>query len=63
MSTSGPPQAGKTFSANGTESDLQRSKDSGIDAHLVKPMDLALLLDTIEALTAKKRPEQEGPGR
>ena len=46
------------LSANGTQDDLQRSRDSGIDAHLVKPMDLALLLETIESLTDKKRPEQ-----
>ena len=49
------------LSANGAYSALQRSKDSGIDAHLVKPIDLALLLDTIEALTDKKRPEQRTP--
>ena len=50
------------LSAVGTEDDLQRSRDSGIDAHLVKPMDLALLLDTIEALTDKERPKREIPG-
>ena len=49
------------LSANVTDSDQQRSKDSGIDAHLVKPMDLALLLDTIEALTDQKRPEKRAP--
>ena len=56
-----PAQAGipiVALSAVGTESDLQRSRDSGIDAHLVKPMDLALLLDTIKALTDKKCPGQ-----
>ena len=61
-----PAQAGIpiiALSANGADSDLQRSKDSGIDAHLVKPMDLALLLDTIKALTDKKRPERGTPGR
>ena len=46
------------LSANTMVSDQQRSKDSGIDAHLVKPMDLALLLDTIETLTDQKRPEK-----
>ena len=46
------------LSANTMVSDQQRSMDSGIDAHLVKPMDLALLLDTIEDLTDQKRPEQ-----
>ena len=50
------------LSVNVTEADRQRSKDSGIDAHLVKPMDLALLLETIEVLTDKKRPEQRAPG-
>ena len=46
------------LSGNVTDEDQQRSRDSGIDAHLVKPVDLALLLTTIEALTDKKRPEQ-----
>ena len=46
------------LSANVMDSDQQRSRDSGIDAHLVKPMDLAQLLDTIELLTDKKRPNQ-----
>ena len=60
-----PAQAGipiVALSANGMESDLQRSRDSGIDAHLLKPVDLALLLDTIKALTDKKRPEQGALG-
>ena len=46
------------LSANVLESDQRRSKESGINAHLLKPMDLALLLQTIEDLTGKKRPEQ-----
>ena len=50
------------LSANTMVSDQQRSKDSGIDAHLVKPLDLALLLDTIELLTDKKRPESGNLG-
>ena len=29
----------------------------GIDVHLNKPMDLSLLLQTIEDLTGKQRPE------
>ena len=61
-----PAQAGipiVALSADGSESDLQRSKDSGINAHLVKPMDLALLLDTIETLTDKKRQVQGAAGR
>ena len=49
------------LSANVTDSDRRRSKDSGIDAHLIKPLDLALLLDTIESLTDQKRPEKRGP--
>lgn len=60
-----PAQAGipiVALTATAQDSDLQRSKDSGIDAHLVKPMDLALLLDTIETLTDKKRPEQGALG-
>lgn len=44
------------LSANVLESDQQRSRESGINAHLLKPMDLALLLETIEELTGKKRP-------
>lgn len=42
------------LSANMLESDRQKSKESGINAHLLKPMDLALLLRTIEAITGKK---------
>ena len=61
-----PAQAGipiVALSADGAESDLQRSKDSGINAHLVKPMDLALLLDTIETLTDKELLGQGAAGR
>ena len=47
------------LSANVLESDQQRSRESGIDAHLIKPMDLSLLLDTIEQLTGKKRPDKK----
>ena len=36
------------LSADMLERDRQRSKEKGIDAHLLKPMDLALLLRTIE---------------
>lgn len=46
------------LSANVLESDQLRSRECGIDAHLIKPMDLALLLKTIEELTGKKRPEK-----
>lgn len=44
------------LSANALPSDLRRSKESGMDAHLAKPMDLALLLDTIEKITGKLPP-------
>ena len=44
------------LSANVMEQDQQKSKESGIDAHLFKPMDLSLLLKTIEEITGKKRP-------
>ena len=50
------------LSANVTDTDRQRSRDSGINAHLIKPLDLALLLETIEALTDQKRPEKRAPG-
>lgn len=42
------------LSANALEQDLRKSRESGIDAHLRKPMDLALLLETMEKLTGKK---------
>lgn len=41
------------LSANVMDADQQRSKQCGIDAHLLKPMDLPLLLRTIEKLTGK----------
>ncbi len=47
------------LSANVQESDRIRSRECGIDAHLVKPMDLALMLQTIERLTGKRRPLSE----
>ena len=43
------------LSANVSERDQKKSRDSGIDAHLIKPMDLPLLRKTIEELTEKKR--------
>ena len=39
------------LSANVLADDQRKSRESGIDAHLTKPMDLPVLLDTIEALT------------
>ena len=47
------------LSANVLQSDQRRSKESGIDAHLLKPMDLSLLLDTIEELTGKRPPAEK----
>lgn len=42
------------LSANVQISDFHRSLDSGIDVHLPKPMDVGVLLDTIEKLCAFK---------
>ena len=44
------------LTANALENDRRRAKECGIDAHLRKPMDLALLLRTMEELTGKRRP-------
>lgn len=41
------------LTANVSDADRQRSRDSGINAHLPKPMDLNLLLETMEKLTKK----------
>ena len=41
------------LSANVSERDQRKSKESGIDAHLLKPMDLPLLRQTIKNLTSK----------
>lgn len=41
------------LSANALERDLRKSRECGIDAHLRKPMDLALLLRTMEELTGR----------
>lgn len=44
------------LSANMMECDQSRSRECGINAHLVKPMDLAQVVATIEELTGRKRP-------
>ena len=44
------------LSANVLESDRNKSKECGIDAHLPKPMDLAQVVSTIEELTGKRCP-------
>ncbi len=43
------------LSANSFEQDKRKSMECGMNAHLAKPIDLPLLLSTIDALT--KRPE------
>lgn len=43
------------LSANVLESDQKKSKESGIDVHLTKPLNLSVLLDTIEEITGKRR--------
>lgn len=42
------------LSANALESDRRKSRACGIDEHLTKPMDLAVLLDTMEALSQRR---------
>lgn len=44
------------LSANVTEHDQSRSKECGINAHLLKPMDLSQVVSTIEELTGEKNP-------
>lgn len=44
------------LSANMAECDQSRSRECGINVHLVKPMDLAQVVSTIEELTWKRRP-------
>ncbi len=39
------------LSADAFESDKQKSKESGIDAHLTKPIDIPILLETIAQIT------------
>lgn len=43
------------LSANVFESDIQRSRDAGMDAHLAKPIDVPLLLRTIKEALRKSR--------
>lgn len=44
------------LSANVMERDRSRSRECGINVHLAKPMDLSLVVSTIEKLTGKKCP-------
>jgi len=36
----------------GQQNDLERSRNAGFDTHLVKPVDIQCLIDTIVALEA-----------
>lgn len=47
------------LTANALDSDRQKSREAGIDAHLTKPMDLPLLLRTLENLTGKAEEDGE----
>ena len=42
------------LSANVFESDMRKSRESGMDAHLPKPLDVRLLLETIEEIAGKR---------
>ncbi len=48
------------LSANVLDSDKRRSEESGMDAHLPKPLDVPQLLETISLLSAKPR-SRRGP--
>lgn len=43
------------LSANVFESDIQKSRDAGMDAHLAKPIDVPLLLKTIREVVGRRR--------
>jgi len=47
------------LSANVFESDIQKSREAGMDAHLAKPIDVSLLLRTIQAAMRKHREERQ----
>jgi len=42
------------LSANALESDIKMSAESGMNAHLTKPIDISLLVKTIDAETRKQ---------
>ena len=48
------------LSANALDEDRRKSRESGIDVHLAKPMDVPVLLDTIEALTGRRLGDRGG---
>ena len=45
------------LSANVFESDIQKSRDAGMDAHLAKPIDVPLLMRTIREVVSRRRAE------
>lgn len=45
------------LSANVFESDIQKSREVGMDAHLAKPIDVPLLLRTIREVVSRRRAE------
>ena len=51
------------LSANVFDSDIQKSLDAGMDAHLGKPVDVPLLLRTIEEAVGRRNAGKEAPGR
>lgn len=51
------------LSANAFESDKRMSLESGMDAHLTKPMDVTLLLETITKTMKKHHLYMHGGGK
>ncbi len=47
-----PPTAAIALSGSGMEEDLKRSRESGFDAHLIKPIDFAALEATLNRVAA-----------
>ncbi len=48
------------LSANAFESDRRKSIESGMDAHLTKPLDVLQLLETVVGVIQKRRPDCPG---
>lgn len=46
------------LSANGLEGDVRRSLESGMDAHLTKPIDIPRLLEKIRTIVGRRREKQ-----
>ena len=51
------------LSANAFESDKRMSIESGMNAHLTKPMDVPLLLETIGQIIKKRHSSTRGWGK